>query len=96
MISRSPAVTYVRLFEVVQYLLFITLAALCIILPGITRPRQIVLLGAISGFWALHSLAYIIERYRDPIMPLLIIMASAALSEIITHRLPRKESAHAA
>lgn len=92
----SPAVTYVRLFEVVQYLLFITLAALCIILPGITRPRQIVLLGAISGFWALHSLAYIIERYRDPIMPLLIIMASAALSEIITHRLPRKESAHAA
>lgn len=92
----SPAVTFVRLFEVVQYLAFLTLTGLCLLLPGIGRARLIVLLGAIAGFWALHGVAYIIDRYRDPVMPLLIIMASAALTEIITHRLTRRESAHAA
>ncbi|MBN9145069.1 MAG: hypothetical protein BGP00_03185 [Novosphingobium sp. 63-713] len=92
----SPAVTYVRLFEVVQYLLFLTLAGLCLLLPGIERPRQIVVMGAITGFWALHGVAYIIDRYRDPVMPLLIVMASAALAEIVTNRLARRESPHAA
>ena len=51
---------------------------------------------AIVGIRTLHGVAYIIDRYRDPVMPLLIIMASAALTEIITHRLTRRESAHAA
>jgi len=92
----SPAVTYVRLFEIVQYLLFLTLAGLCLLLPGIERPRQIVVMGAITGFWALHGVAYIIDRYRDPVMPLLIVMASAALAEIVTNRLARRESPHAA
>ncbi|WDF72220.1 hypothetical protein [Novosphingobium sp. KACC 22771] len=92
----SPAVTYVRLFEVVQYLLFLTLAGMCLLLPGIGRPRQIVMMGAIAGFWALHGIAYIIDRYRDPVMPLLIVMAAAALAEIVTNRLTRRESPHAA
>lgn len=92
----SPAVTFVRLFEVVQYLLFITLAGLSLVLPGIEASRRKVILGAVAGFWALHGIAYIIDRYRDPVMPLLIVMAAAALSEIVTHHLARRESAHAA
>ena len=89
----SRAVTFVRVFEVIQYLLFLTLAALGIVRSGIARRPLGVVLIAIGGFWALHGAAYIIERYRDPVMPLLIVLAAATLTHIVQSR---KEATRAA
>jgi hypothetical protein len=30
----------------------------------------------ILGFWVVHAAAYIIPRYRDPVVPLLIVLAA--------------------
>ena len=89
----SRAVACVRLFEVIQYLLFLALALLAIARQGIAPAPRAILLAAITGFWALHGLAYIIERYRDPVMPLLIILAAAALARLAP---PHKARAHVA
>ncbi len=92
----SRAITFVRVFEVIQYLMFITLAVLGLALPGVARTHRVVILSAIGGFWLLHGIAYIIERYRDPVMPLLIVLAAGALAEIVTHRMTQRDTAHAA
>lgn len=35
------------------------------------------ILGAmLLGYWVIHAAAYVIPRYRDPVMPLLIVLAT--------------------
>jgi len=92
----SPAVTFVRVFEVAQYLLFLGLGAAGLCVAGISPSRKAVIAVAIAGFWGLHSLAYIIERYRDPIMPLMIVLAASTLVDIARSHFTAKEIPHAA
>lgn len=104
--AMSPAVTIVRIFEVAQYLLFFGLGLACLISAKSPRTpssahspalaRRLVMLVAVAGFWGLHAAAYIIERYRDPVMPLLIILAASALVEILRNPAYPKETLHAA
>ena len=91
----SPLVPPQTLF-LALLLAFITLAVLGLALPGVARTHRVVILSAIGGFWLLHGIAYIIERYRDPVMPLLIVLAAGALAEIVTHRMTQRDTAHAA
>jgi hypothetical protein len=92
--AASRLVSLIRLGEVAQYLLILTLAAagLGAIRPG---PRAILLVGA-GGFWALHAAAYIIERYRDPVMPLLITLGAVGLARFLQTRPTPRETFHAA
>ena len=46
----------------------------------------------IGGFWLLHGIAYIIPRYRDPIMPIFIILAAGLLVQIFHHLFNRETS----
>jgi len=92
----SPTVTILRLGEVVQYMLFITLGFGALATGPLPRRARMVLGAALLGTWALHGTAYIIERYRDPVMPIMIVLGAAALAHIITTTLARKEKALAA
>jgi 4-amino-4-deoxy-L-arabinose transferase-like glycosyltransferase len=77
----SRALAAVRLVEVVQYLLIVALAALWL-LGGRGRERgreRLVLAAVVLSFWATHAATYIIPRYRDPAMPVLIALAALAL-----------------
>jgi hypothetical protein len=91
--AASRLVSMIRLGEVAQYLLILALAGfgLASIAPA---PRTILLAGA-GGFWLLHAAAYIIERYRDPVMPLLIVLAATGLARFLQTR-PTRETLHAA
>ncbi len=92
----SPAIALVRVGEVAQYLLFAGLAVMGLAQANVARTHRLVLLAAITGFWLLHGVAYIIERYRDPIMPLLIVLAASALVDMTRSFTARKELSHAA
>ena len=72
----SRVISAVRLFEVAQYAALV-LAGLAGLIA--LAQRNVLLALAISavivGFWVPHMFAYIITRYRDPVMPVLLVLA---------------------
>lgn len=92
----SPAIAMVRVGEVAQYLLFGALALAGLGVSSVARGRRMVMLCAIAGFWLLHGVAYIIERYRDPVMPLLIVLAATAWVDLARSFSAPKEAPHVA
>jgi hypothetical protein len=72
----SPSIALIRLIEVAQYLLIIMFSLLALRVRQITTDGKWVFASMIIGFWLIHAAAYIILRYRDPIMPLLICLAA--------------------
>ena len=84
--ASSKAVALIRLGEVAQYLLLVTLGGFALMSKAVAGQRRAVLAALIGGFWLLHGLAYIIPRYRDPVMPLLIVLAAGLLTQIFHHR----------
>jgi hypothetical protein len=94
----SKAIYAIRLGEVAQYLLFAVLGLAALASPRLPGRTRLVLAALIAGFWALHGLAYIIPRYRDPVMPLLIVLAAGVLADLarLAPVLHRKAIAHVA
>ena len=72
-----------------ELIVFATALALLVGDLLLTERRRWVLGVAIAGFWGLHGAAYIIPRYRDPVMPLLIVLAAGVLAEILQSRRAR-------
>lgn len=71
----SPVMGAMRTAEVIQYLLLLAFALIGFLAHKMTFRIKILLGVAVVSFWAIHGVAYIIARYRDPIMPLLIVVA---------------------
>lgn len=78
-----------RLIEVAEYCAILAFAALALARRRVaSRPAAIV--GAsVVGYWLIHAAAYIIPRYRDPVMPLLIVLAAFEAAALL------RRSAHA-
>ncbi|MFN3944689.1 MAG: hypothetical protein ACK4K7_07155 [Allosphingosinicella sp.] len=95
-IAASPLISAVRIAEMTQYLAILALGLWGFRGDAIGRDQKWVLGAAVIGFWLLHAFAYIIIRYRDPAMPLLIVMASAQLAALWRQRLGGGVPAHAA
>ena len=76
--ATARSVAALRLVEVGQYLLIVALAAFG--LRRVAGRQRWILLATIAGFWAIHAATYIIPRYRDPAMPLLIALAAIGLA----------------
>lgn len=74
--AASKAVAAMRVFEVLQYLAIVVLGVLAFRSRLVVRDGKWVVAAMIAGFWAIHASAYVIARYRDPVVPLLIVMAS--------------------
>ena len=81
--TSSKAVALVRVGEVAQYLLLISLGFFALFNSSIAGRQRAVLALLITGFWSLHGLAYIIARYRDPVMPLLIVLTAGLVVQIV-------------
>lgn len=54
------------------------------------RPEAMPVAVLITSFWALHALAYVMVRYREPVMPILIALAASALTRLIAPRRPSR------
>src|SRR3546814_12695835 len=66
----------IRLFEVAQYGLILLIGLLAFHSRRIASDGKWIFAAMIAGFWLIHAAAYIITRYRDPAIPLLIVMAA--------------------
>ncbi len=81
--SQSPMVAQMRILEVTQYLL-ILFGGLAGLVIAVRDRRPALLCGAAIGlFWVLHAAAYIIPRYRDPVMPVLLIGSAALIAWLV-------------
>lgn len=84
--ATSRAVAGLRLIEVAQYLLILALALWGLWRWGFATGQRRLLLALVGSFWIIHAATYIIPRYRDPVMPLLIILAAAGLAALAQRR----------
>jgi hypothetical protein len=94
--TSNRTVALIRLGEVAEYCAFLILGILALILNTAPLPTRLTIAALIAGFWGLHGIAYIIARYRDPVMPLLIVLACASISYLFTRYTAHKEPNHAA
>lgn len=85
--AASPTIAGARWIDVAQHLAILLFAIIASAYyarePGKRMQLAIVAL-TISSFWAVHAATYIIPRYRDPIMPLMIVLAAWAFVELCT------------
>lgn len=94
--AASRAIAIVRLGDVVEYGLILLLALSGFCSAAVSMRDRLVLGATIVGFWIIHAAAYVLPRYRDPIMPIVIIMAAIPLSASLSRVLARRETRHAA
>jgi 4-amino-4-deoxy-L-arabinose transferase-like glycosyltransferase len=78
--TASRAIASIRLIEVAEYLVILVAGLMAFRSRLIARDDKWIIAAIIAGFWVIHATAYIIARYRDPVMPLLIVMASVPVA----------------
>ena len=78
--AQSPLVAQLRIIEVAQYLLLLVCGLAGLAFAMRDRTAAVLCAATIGLFWGLHAVAYIIPRYRDPVMPVLLIGAVALLA----------------
>jgi hypothetical protein len=78
--SASSMIATIRLAEVVQYLMLLALGAVALLSGRVARDQRRVIMALIAGFWLVHAAAYVMPRYRDPVMPVVIVLGVAALA----------------
>lgn len=78
--AASQMIALVRLGEVAQYLLLLGLGGFALMSGRIARDQRRIVIALIAGFWLIHAAAYIIPRYRDPVMPVFMLLAGAAVA----------------
>lgn len=82
----SPLLAAVRLVDVMQWAAILGLAGVALFAHGFDRRLRWTLAALIAGFWLIHGATYIIPRYRDPIMPVLIGLAAIAAAQWFERR----------
>lgn len=95
-LASSGPTAAIRWLEVAQYLLLVALGLWGFFGTAVGGREKWILATMIAGFWLLHAFAYVIVRYRDPAIPLLIVMASAQLTHWARERRGWGGLAHAA
>lgn len=78
--AASKAVAAIRLVEVAQYGLILLLGLFAFASRRIAPDAKWIFAAMIAGFWLIHAAAYIIVRYRDPVIPLLIVLAAVPVA----------------
>jgi 4-amino-4-deoxy-L-arabinose transferase-like glycosyltransferase len=95
--EQSAAERLVRVLWAIQFLLLVAGAA-CAVLIGRLRSRKLAILWcAVACYTAVHMLFYVILRYREPIMPILGVMAALTIESLMAGRFQFRftERAHA-
>ena len=80
--ASSPATFLLRWIDVAQFSIILVLAAVALVFHRKTYPAMIWIVSAISLFWLLHAAAYVMPRYREPVMPMIIVLAALTVAHI--------------
>lgn len=78
--AASRAVASVRLIELFQYAAILVLGFWAFFGQQVAGRDKWIAGVMVASFWLIHAAAYIIMRYRDPVIPLLIVMGSIQVS----------------
>ena len=75
-----------RTIDVVQWAAILLLAGVALFRSDFDRRLRWTLAALVVGFWLIHGATYIIPRYRDPIMPVLIALAALTAAAWLERR----------
>lgn len=78
--AAAPLIAAIRWIEVGQYLLLLSLAAVALLSGRVARDHKRLIVALVAGFWLVHAAAYVLPRYRDPLMPVMMLLAAATLA----------------
>lgn len=81
--KQSTAEKAVRLMWVLQFLALAAAALGSLTMTRLRNQQLLILWLAITGYTAVHMLFYVIFRYREPIMPIVGIIAALVLESLI-------------
>lgn len=84
--SASSAETMVRAMWLIQFVVLAGLAASSVIFPRLRNRQLLILWLAVACYTAAHMLFYVIFRYREPIMPVLGVMAALGAESLFMTR----------
>jgi Dolichyl-phosphate-mannose-protein mannosyltransferase len=82
----NPMIAKARLVEVAQHLLILGIGLLAFFARPLRSAKGAIIAALVGSFWIIHAAAYIIVRYRDPVMPLLIICAATGIGALLSAR----------
>lgn len=88
--NASTAESVVRLAWAVQFVLLIVVAIAGLFSPRLRNRQHLLLWLAIACYTAVHMLFYVIFRYREPIMPVMGILAALAIEDFWIAKVNRK------
>ena len=95
-VGASKAFVLIRLVEVIQYGLIVVFGLAALRSRLIASDAKWIFAAMIVGFWLVHAAAYIITRYRDPVMPLLIVLAVIPVAKWLEQFILSRITRHAA
>ncbi|MBS0254785.1 MAG: hypothetical protein JSS36_06130 [Proteobacteria bacterium] len=76
----DPAkIALVKAAGAAQFLLVLALGLAGLMLVPLRQPARLTIAALLGAFWATHAATYIIDRYREPAMPLLMLLAAAVV-----------------
>jgi hypothetical protein len=78
--AASKIVALIRVGEMLQYGLIMLLALWALWRGRVSKAQRRVILAIIGGFWLIHAAAYVMPRYRDPVVPVLMLLGVATLA----------------
>jgi len=88
--ATSRAITLMRVGEVTQYVLIFTLGLAGLVAAHTMKRQRAVLAMLIAACWVVNGSLSVDSSYRDPLMPLLIVLAAAVVAELAYHRPARR------
>ena len=85
-VTESRLVAGLRAIDLVQWAAILVLAGVALFQRDFDRRSRWTIAALVVGFWLIHGATYIIPRYRDPIMPVLIALAALAATAWLERR----------
>lgn len=92
-LERAPALAGLRIIDLAQWAAILLLGGIALFRRDFDRRLRWVLAALVVGYWVIHGATYIIPRYRDPVMPVLIALAALTTARWGERWLVRREFA---
>ena len=84
--KQSSLEKMIRIIWLIQFLILVPGALLVLLIKSLRNREVAILMLAVICYTGVHSLFYIIFRYREPIMPIVAILAALSFEYLFTQK----------
>ncbi|MCC6916349.1 glycosyltransferase family 39 protein [Nitrosomonas sp.] len=85
--EQSPIEKIIRISWLIQFIVIVAAALATLLIKALRNKQLLILWLAICSYTAVHMLFYVIFRYREPVMPIMIVMAALTAESLVLRRL---------